>query len=231
MNRDSEIDALFTKTKMQLVDIRAEYKKSLDAQNISDLLKVDIKNFFENLRSVLDYSAHSIREKFCPSANPRNRFYFPILPDINSFTSQMNNWYPHLMNTCPDIYNYLESIQPFNSGNEWLGHFNKVNNENKHGTLVEQTRHEEVKKITAKSPVGGEVSWDPSSVTYGSGVFIHGVQVDPATQLPEPSIHQTIEKTIWVDFRFLGINVSALSLIKNTLSGVEKISMELRKHL
>ena len=135
------------------------------------------------------------------------------------------------MNTCPDIYNYFESIQPFNSGNEWLGHFNKVNNENKHGTLVEQTRHEEVKKITAKSPVGGEVSWDPSSVTYGSGVFIHGVQVDPATHLPEPSTHQTIEKTIWVDFRFLGINVSALSLIKNTLSGVEKISMELRKHL
>jgi hypothetical protein len=231
MNRDAEINALFTKASKQLTEIRAEYKKSLDAQNVTDLLKVEIKNFFENLRSVLDYSAHSIREKYCPSANPRTRFYFPILPNINSFTSQMNNWYPNLSSSCPDIYNYLESIQPYNSGSEWLGHFNKVNNENKHGNLVEQTRHEEVKRITAKSHVGGEVSWDPSSVKFGSGVFIHGVQVDPATQMPEPSTHQTIEKTIWVDFKFSGINVSVLSLIENTLSGVEKISKEVKKHI
>lgn len=39
----------------------------------------------ENLRSILDYIAHDVREALCASADPKARFYFPILPSRQEF--------------------------------------------------------------------------------------------------------------------------------------------------
>jgi hypothetical protein len=39
-----------------LAKIRKDYEQALHAQNISASLRVDIKNFFENLRSALDFA-------------------------------------------------------------------------------------------------------------------------------------------------------------------------------
>lgn len=232
MQRENEINALITRARKQLQEIKSEYDKSLHEQKISDLLKVDIKNFCENLRSTLDYLAHTVRETHCPNANARTRFYFPIFQNNQSYTSQMSNWYSGLNTAAPALYQYLESIQPYQQGFEWLGKFNKLNNENKHGNLVEQTRHEEVKKITAHSnSSGSEVSWDPSSVRFGAGVHIHSVPVDPSTQMPVPSGAQTITKTIWVDFKFVGIGESAISLLETSLAGIESIVSEVKKHV
>lgn len=231
MQRENEINALIVRARDQLREIKAEYEKSLHEQKVSDLLKVDIKNFCENLRSTLDYLAHTIRETHCPTANARTRFYFPIFQNNQSYASQMSNWYPGLNTSAPVLYQYLETIQPYQQGFEWLGKFNKLNNENKHGNLVEQTRHEEVKRITARSNSGSEVSWNPSSVRFGSGVHIHGAPVDPSTQMPVPSGAQTITKTIWVDFKFAGIGESAISLLETSLAGIEAIVVEVKKHV
>ncbi len=223
--RKTNIDALLSKAQDQLKAIRAEYDRSLHAQQIEPALKIDIKNLCENLRSALDYIAHDIREKHCPAANPKDRFYFPILPDAPTFAKQASQWFPGLPAACPAVWTMLESLQPYQPGYEWLGRFNRLNNENKHGNLVEQTR-KETHRITASTP-GGSVSWDPASVRFGAGVFIGGVPVNPATQMPVPHPSQTVERVIWVDFQFADIGVSAHALLSDSVTGIT----DLTKHI
>jgi len=229
MSRQAEIFALFKKADDQLSAIFGTYEASLHQQSIAAPLRVDIKNYCENLRSILDYLAHDIREKYCPTANQKERFYFPILPERTQFLNRTAQWFPGLQNTSLAVWSILEKRQPYQKGMEWISHFNRVNNENKHGNLVPQTRQEKT-RIQADIPGGGGVSWDPANVKFGSGVFIGGVPVDPKTQMPIPNQNLLVTKTIWVDFLFDGIGISAIALLRNALSGVKTINAEIAPH-
>jgi hypothetical protein len=207
-SRKESIQALLKKAEAQLRDVEIEYSRSLHAKVIEAELRIDIKNLCENMRSALDYLAHDIRERFCPPALPRDRFYFPIMPDKKSFESHIDQWFPGLHQVAPAVVATLEAVQPFQTGQEWMGQFNRINNANKHGDLIEQTRVESQEtKITGQG--GGQVSWT-SGVTFGAGVSVMGVPIDPRTQLPIPHPSIKVERIIWVDFQFADIGVSAL---------------------
>ena len=223
-NRKADVDALLQRSERDFVAVRAAYDKALHDRSISAELRIDIKNLCGNLRSSLDYLAKDIREKHCPNANPNSRFYFPILPDALQFQNQMNNWFPGLRAACVDLWNYLESVQPYQSASTWLGKFNRVNNENKHESLVEQTRIETHRVNVSFG--GGTVNWDPGAVKFGAGVFIGGVPVNPITQMPAPHPSQTVQKITWVDFRFDGIDESAIALLQNSLTGIKQIAFD-----
>lgn len=225
--RKDDVDALITRSRKDFDAVEAGYQKCLHDHAISAELRIDIKNLCGNLRSILDYIARDIRETHCASANSSVRFYFPIMLDATQLQNQMNNWYPGLSAACVDLWNYLESIQPYHTSYAWLGKFNRVNNENKHESLVEQTRTE-TQRVNV-SFGGGSVSWNPSAVKFGSGVFIGGVPVNPSTQMPVPSPSQKVERIIWVDFRFDGINESALGLLRQSLDGISKIAADTYK--
>ena len=70
MKRTSSIQALLRRATSDLQKIEEEYQASLHRQQVPDELRVDIKHLFENLRSVLDYVAHDIRDRYCPTAHP-----------------------------------------------------------------------------------------------------------------------------------------------------------------
>jgi hypothetical protein len=123
----------------------------------------------------------------------------------------------------------LEAVRPFQPGRNWLGQFNQVNNENEHGDLVEQIRVENP-RTTVTGAGGGQVSLG-SGVTFGSGVSIMGVPVDPRTQVPIPHPSIKVERVIWVDFQFAGIVASALGLLKQVRSGIGQIEATLRRLL
>ena len=220
-NRRTDIKVLIQRSEHDFAAVRSAYVESLQALSISSELRIDIKNLFGNLRSALDYLAKDIHEKYCPNANPNARFYFPILPSAPQFQGQMNNWFPRLNVGCADLWKYLESIQPYNPGAEWLGKFNRVNNENKHESLVEQTRIE-TQRVNV-SFGGGSVSWDSGAVQFGPGVYIGGVPVDTRTQMPTPHPSQKVDKVTWVDFRFDGIDESAITLMEQSLLGIKTI--------
>jgi hypothetical protein len=220
-HRKADIQALLTRVNEDAEKIEREYNDSLHDRSIQPNLRIDIKNLFENLRSILDYLAHDVRERYCSGANSKERFYFPVLPDKATFDTQVDRWFPGLRGSCPDLVAFLESVQPYQHDMEWLGYFNRVNNENKHGNLIEQTRSEWVEtKVTSVN--GGRVSW-MSGVTFSEGVSIMGVPIDPKTQLPVPHPTQKVERINWIDFRFSDIDVSALWLIKSSVSGVKTI--------
>ncbi len=229
-NRKQDIDALLQRCNTNLAEIEKEYQASLDCQRISSDLRIDIKNLCGNLRSVLDYLASEIREKYCPHATHNTRFYFPILPDQQKFRSRMAQWFPDLQTSAPGLWGYLESIQPYHSDWAWLDQFNEVNNQNKHDRLIEQTRSE-IQRVQVKMQGGGQVSWTPKNVQFGRGVYMGGVPVDPVTQMPVPHPSQQVKRIVWVDFRFDGIDVSALALLKKVVSGITSVSTEICKLL
>ena len=229
-NRHDSRSALLAHATRDLAKLEAEYQASLQARSIDAALRVDIKNLFENLRSVLDYLAQDIRAKYCPPQKPGERFYFPILPDHQQFVAKMKQWFPDLESRARPLYDYLGSIQPYQGSFEWLGQFNRVNNENKHANLLEQTRIE-TQQVRATRPGGGSVSWNPGGARFGDGVSIMGVPVDPATQMPVPDPSLKVERITWVDFHFAGIGVSALALMRASTSGIVAIVAEVERYL
>ncbi|MDQ3009526.1 MAG: hypothetical protein M3X11_02320 [Acidobacteriota bacterium] len=219
--RKKSIEALLARADEDLKKIEAEYAKALTEQTIPDDLRIDIKNLSGNLRSVLDYLARDIRETHCPAAKAKDIFYFPILSDAVTFGKKMATWYPGLETTERTLWDYLESIQPYHASTIWLSQFNRLNNENKHDDLVAQTRTE-IKEVRVDTP-GGRVSWNPGAVKFGPGVSIGGVPIDPRTQMPMPHPSQQVSQIIWVDFRFDGIDVSAIALLRASLVGVKNL--------
>lgn len=227
MKRKSSIEALLSKSRSTFGELKRAYEASLREKSIRDDLKVDIKNIFENLRSCLDYLAHEIFEALCQPASKPNRLYFPIRQSNPEFVQAVTRDYPNLQAANKAVFDFLESIQPYND--TWLGQFNQLNNENKHQDLVEQTRTESP-RVTVSAPGGGAVSWGPG-VTFGSGVSVMGVPIDPRTQLPVPNNLVTTEIVVWVDFRFQNNGQSVLSFVDTSINRVEGIFRELQRHI
>ena len=227
MNRSKSIAALISKAKKDFVVLKNDYKNSLDQKVISEELKIDIKNIFENLRSSLDYLAHDIHEA-CITAKPPRILYFPIKQSRKEFDIGINKDFVDLNTSFPDVYTILENVQPYND--PWLTKFNKLNNNNKHQDLVEQTRTEQ-RRVTVSSKSGnGSVSWG-AGVTFGHGVSVQGVSVDPRTQMPVPNDKVNTEVVIWVDFKFQENDESVLPFIEASINKIENLFMELGKHI
>lgn len=230
-SRDQQINALIERAKKQYSDIKNKYELSLSQQSVSEDLRIDIKNFCENIRSALDYLAQDVRETHCPPVNKKDRIYFPIFPDANRFRKKMDQWYPGLEAVCPSLWNFLESVQPYHGESTiWLHHFNRLTNTNKHDTLIPQTKSTK-ERIHVTIGNRGSVDWNPSAVHFEKGVYIDGVPVDPLTQMPIPHPSQEVKRIIWVDFHFEDISGSAIGLLKCSLEGVEKITTKMREWL
>jgi hypothetical protein len=235
MTRKTDIEALLERVNKAEPKIIEEYNKSLHAKTIGNNLKIDIKDYFSHLRSVLDYLAHDIVEKYCPRADLKDRLYFPIGSDQSSFEGIMRKSYPDLSTNSPKVYSVLESIQPYKkSENIWLSSFNRINNENKHEQLTPQKRTETT-RVNVESNNGTSASWNPDMVKFGSGpgvsAFVGGVRINPNTQLPEPSNTQTVTIEKWVDFQFEGTNISAVWLIKESSKYVKGIFNDLKDYI
>lgn len=227
MRRSKSIRALIEKARKDFVALRADYDSSLQYQNVSEDLKIDIKNIFENLRSCLDYLAHDIHEE-CVSGNSPSRLYFPIRQTSQEFTQVINRDFPNLGANYNGVYTAIEEIQPYND--PWLGKFNKLNNNNKHQDLEEQTKTES-RRVTVSSPQGGgSVSWGPG-VTFGGGVSVIGVPIDPRTQMPVPNNHVKTEVVIWVDFKFRENGESVLPFVEKSIGNIDSLFTEIEKHI
>ncbi|MGB3667089.1 MAG: hypothetical protein WA963_09030, partial [Bermanella sp.] len=144
------------------------------------------------------------------------------------FDIGINRDFTDLNTNFPDVYSILESVQPYNDS--WLTKFNKLNNNNKHQDLVEQTRteHRQV-NVSAKSG-GGSVSWG-SGVTFGSGVSVMGVSVDPRTQMPVANNTVNTEVVTWVDFKFKENGESVLPFIETSINKIENLFNQLGTHI
>lgn len=223
MKRAASIEALLKKANADFAGLREAYESSLNDKAVREDLKVSIKNVFENLRSCLDYLAHDIFESHCSAHKKPKRLYFPIRPTAPEFSNAIAKDYPDLQLNAIPVVDVLDGVQPYHD--PWLGRFNKLNNHNKHQDLVEQTRTESRRVTVSRGQ--GAVSWGPG-VTFGGGVSVMGVPIDPNTQMPVPNTVAKTDVVIWVDFRFKEVDQPVLTFIETSIKNVNKIYDDLR---
>lgn len=198
-----DVQVLIDEASEQLETVRALYDDSLQKKKVPPRLKVTIKNLLENQRSALEYLARQITEKH---GNKGSAYvYWPVAPTATKFDATMDQKMPGVRKAKKGIATAVGKYQRYQPGCEWLGHLVTLTNENKHQRLTAQTRTE----TRRRSVGGGAVSWDPSAVTFGSGVWLAGEPVNPVTQRTASTV-----ETIYVDWLFDDLGVSALRTLE-----------------
>ncbi|MCR5870317.1 MULTISPECIES: hypothetical protein [unclassified Sphingomonas] len=132
---------------------------------------------------------------------PTRGGYFPAAKDENGYRSTMGQWgVANLAALNPTIDAKLRQLQPFaRSENSIYARIKEIA-ATKHTGLQPQRRYEQQSRVNVISGAG-QVSWGPG-VTFGHGVSVLGVPIDPRTQMPAHT--QGIDVTIehWVSFHF-----------------------------
>lgn len=227
--RKKDIDALITQMKIQYLEIEGLYDASLHKKEVEPNLKIKVKSFLENARSVLDYAAHGIAETHNITAS---KVYFPIVEkekNKTSFNGAIGNNLPGLEAANKAMFNYLESIQPYHSGNEWLADFATVVIDNKHSQLTPQVRVEMPSLLIRHGGAGIRISGGGSMIIgLGGSVSIGGAKLTPGQKISANSEQVfgdqrlEVKKEIWVDFQFNG-NISALRLLKQVCEKIPEM--------
>lgn len=236
--RKEQVDALLEHGKNDLDKIEEQYNKALDATTISSNLQIDIKNYMENLRSVLDYIAHDIYERqIAPSRastgkSEISKIYFPYGKTENDFKSGVGSSLPDLKNVSPNLYNTLEEIQPYKVGDNWLFDFCSILNEKKHNKLTPQKKEE--KRGLNIDFGGAKIQMGPGSSISGTGFIgtsTRGIRLqndkisgDSPAQNISGKVNQTIVR--WISFKFADTGVEVLPLLKKALARIKGLSSD-----
>ncbi len=223
MNKD--IKSQLDRTKELQGELEESCNKDLASHEVSSRTKNLTQEVVLKLRHVLDQAFFSFYEKnYLPNLTAEEkkavRVYFPIVKkkeDLDSVLGRAKM--KSLKKDFPDVYSFIDSVQPYNSDYSWLEQFKEVANE-KHIRLTPQIKRE-TKRVTVSNH-GGSVSWGPG-VTFGKGVSVQGVPIDPQTQLPVPNKTVKTEITKWVSFLFEGTDINVLSFNKKAVEKIEKI--------
>ena len=241
MSYFDDANSLLQHAEKQLPQIKAEYESSLSKKEIDTSLLIDIKNFMENLRSALDFSAHGLFDAYGSSSKAKPNIYFPyaaLAQDITKFrqNKRIERCIPGISASRPDIASKLETFQHFSSpDNKWLPIFMDLNNENKHQQLTPQER-KETKQLNISSGGAGISLGEGASIQLGAGssIQIGGMTIPGGQTISTKSPASTIgpgQQTLtrWVSFNFTSNNEPVLPLLQKSLTGIKSIVNELSK--
>jgi len=204
------VDVLLTKIDKAVETVRDHYEEDLAAQEVSDDLLYAVAHMVQDCLSALDWTANAVKVKY-GRASGRSP-YFPLRGTVDEFEEAIDTQIKGLRAAEPKIAAAFERHQPYNPGKEELGYLHALGRVNKHQDFTPQVR-EEQRQVTVRSAGGGSVSWGPG-VTFGGGVSVMGVPVDPRTQRPVPHPSQTVTETIYVDWRFKHPSASVLPALE-----------------
>lgn len=148
-----DIHDLLQDTDEQLGLVNRIYKESAEAGKQSRRLKPRIKNTLENQRSVLDYLAHEIHNRYGSPTGAK--IYYPLAKTPQAFPRDIDQRMPGVRAEREDIANVIERYQPFNQ--EWIVWLAGLTNENKHRILSKHKPHETT-RTEVHLPDGGSFS-------------------------------------------------------------------------
>jgi len=225
MIMDQDFQSQLNRAKELLQELENACNTDLQAKDVSGKTKNLSQEVLLKIRHLLDQSIYKFFEKYyTPKLSDADKksakIYFPIVSkkeDLKSVfgRAKMNN----IETDHQKFYEFISSVQPYNQDYLWLKHLSDFAND-KHIKLTPQTKTE-TKRVTV-SRGGGSVSWGPG-VTFGGGVSVMGVPIDPATQMPVPNNVAETKVENWVSFLFEGSNVNVLWLCKKSVEDGEKI--------
>lgn len=216
-------------------ELEASCREDLSKQTTSDKTKNLTQEILTKTRLILDHVMYGVFKLYyipnlSESEAKKAKVYFPIASDENGLRSILGRgMMADLQNQHPDVYNYIASVQPCNSGDcSWLGTFNKLA-ALRHQDLVPQTR-KETKTMKASSgnvSVSMPVDNPNFSVRQGDNVkvSIGGVPVkftDSGIEPLGPGL--TREIRVWTSFLFEGTDINVLWLTKKAIGEIRSIA-------
>ena len=230
---DEDIQSQLERAKELLQELEKACDNDLQAKNVSGKTKNLSQEVLLKVRHLLDQAIYKFFEKhYLPNLSDSDkksaRVYFPIVSkkeDLKSVLSRAKMG--DLETSHQDFYGFIDSIQPYNTDYLWLKHLADYSAD-KHIRLTPQTKTE-MKKVTV-SRGGGSVSWG-SGVTFGGGVSVMGVPIDPTTQMPVPNNVAETKVENWISFLFEGSSVNVLWLCKKSVEDGEKIVKKILEFL
>lgn len=230
---NADLESMLDRADELLKDLEGEYKKSLQAKNVTGRAKNLTHEVLEKLRNALDHTMRMAWGKYiAPNLSEQDRervlVYFPIGDDLHSYRSRLGRANKGSADKVhKELYNFLLNKQPFSSDqNQWLGLLAKIVPLGKHVKLIPQKRTEEIGRISV-SRSSGKVSWSPSNVRFGKGVGIMGALIDPTTQriIPTPGVNEQVE--ILVSFVFNNYGIDALRFCKEACEKTRALITEM----
>ena len=222
---DKDIQSQLDRAKELLQELKKACDNDLQTKNVSGKTKNLSQEVLLKVRHLLDQSIYKFFEKhYLPNLSEKDKksakVYFPTVSKNDDLRSVFGRAkMSDLETNHQDFYKFIDSVQPYNQNYLWLKYLTNYASE-KHIRLTPQTKTE-TKRVTV-SRGGGAGSWG-SGVTFGGGVSIMGVPIDPATQMPVSNnvIETKIEN--WVSFLFEGSDINVLWLCKKSVEDGEKI--------
>ena len=222
---DQDIQSQLERAKELLRELEKACSDDLQAKNVSGKTRNLSQEVLLKVKHLLDQTIYKFFEKYylpnlADSKKKSARVYFPIVSkkeDLQSVLGMAKMG--DIQASHQDFYRFIDSVQPYNPDFLWLKYLSKYSSE-KHTRLTPQTKIE-TKRVTV-SRGEGSVSWG-SGVTFGSGVAIMGIPIDPATQMPVPNNIAETKIENWVSFLFEGSDVNVLWLCKKSIKDGEEI--------
>lgn len=234
MSRFDDAKALIAHAEKELKNIEEGYSKSLSEKTLKEALLISIKNFMENLRSALDYSAHALFDKFSSTSSAKRKIYFPYALETQSLEdfkkAQLNESKFPGINAHPHVVAELVAVQHFsNAQYSWIPKFMELCNENKHQQLTPQER-KEAKQLTISSGTASISLGEGASISLGGNASIQigrmtikGNQTIDANNPPQVTGNGSVNVTTWVSFAFSLNKEPVLPLLKSALRGTREI--------
>src|SRR3989338_7717692 len=207
---DKDIQSQLDRARELLQALENACDNDLRAKDVSGKTKNLSQEVLLKVRHLLDQTIYKFFEKV----------YFPIVSKNDDLKSVLGRAKMSDLETShQDFYKLIDSVQPYNQDYLWLKYLANYASE-KHIRLTPQTKTE-TKRVTV-SRGSGSVSYGPG-VTFGGGVSVMGVPIDPATQMPVPNNITETKVENWASFLFEGSDVNVLWLCKKSVEDGENI--------
>jgi len=135
----------------QLKQIKNDYQDCLNLDTVPKYYLILYKNYLENLRSALDYTARGIFHRFGEAKAKEPHIYFPYIPyrtcsrEEYDRKKMFNKKLPGVEKNRPDIRDYILRLSDYDNGMEWFLGFMVITNHKKHVQLVRQISKEDVR--------------------------------------------------------------------------------------
>ncbi len=227
--------------------LKLEYGYCTDTKTVTSGLPVMIKNFLQNARSALDFSAHALYRKFDDQSTPPTTIHFPHAwfgATEMEFEKTVDFNLPGIKIKRPDIYDALNSYQYYSSEeNIWLPEFMELISDNKYADLVIEPIEDEDQLVSDFGIQGaGLFIRGEGSIEMGSGATIEskygsikGEQTismqSAAIRNQQGAVKTEINKHVMICFEsnsqevisFLDDILHNVSAIINDLAGLSKL--------
>lgn len=231
---DQDIKSQIERAKELLQDLKLSCQKDLGERVVSERTKNLTQEVLIKMRHVLDQAMSRFFEKNIAQTliekNKKNaKIYFPIARNHAGLKSTLGRGSMiNLEISHPEIFNFLESIQPYNQNFQWLEEFSKFSNE-KHIRLTPQEVKEE-NETTIGTTNFGAVRVGPGGSVKMQNCLINGipVNVEDLNTAPLSSFDPRLKvsRTTWTSFYFQDTQINILWLCEKSVNDLEKILEE-----